>query len=152
MTVDAYGVTKFLGKLIHDTNPGMPTWITGAQKVTNEKEWICYRLLAHSPIPSRRTQSRDHYFIEIACYCRHANSAQGIKINRPWELAKVYKDLLHQKDYIIESSCLRFLEARLIYQDLSSMGNQIQNISLQSPNLNLHSVHIEIEAMVLEQK
>lgn len=145
-------IHKHMRKLVHDLNPQMPQSVVGAEYPTNVEEFVRYSSLLNHPHPSRTVDLNNRFYCEIACYAKHAIDRTDQSISRPYELADIYAKLVHQTNIMIESSCIRFLEARMIYLDLNSLGQNAAPFQQTSPKLNLHAVVIEAEAIISERK
>lgn len=138
-------------KLVKDLIPNMPQTVVGADYPKNVEEFVRYSSLLRSPRPSRLTDLEDRFYCEITCYAKHASDRADGNISRPYELGDIYSKLVHQTNICIKNSCIRFLEARMIYLDLNSLGQNAVPFAQTSPKLNLHAIVIEAEAIISER-
>lgn len=153
-TATFLGITKFMLKLVHEVDTSIPMVIIGAEYPKDADDFVKYASLAKESLPARLSDEESWYFCEITCYSKHADqrkiqNEQG-NLHRQFEFAQAYFDLVNQKDYKVETSLLRFHEARMINLDLNSLGQNASPFAQTSPKMNLNAIVIEAKAQIFK--
>lgn len=139
-------------KIIVAVDPAMPRVIRGVDFPKDKDDFIRLDLLADINRVSRAHDVNTILPFELTCYSKLALQRTDHKYKNAWALSDNYFDALHQRRYVVESSCIQFREARRIYMDLSSLGDYAKPFAQQSPKMNLECIVIEVDISISQVK
>lgn len=153
-----YQVYLYIAKLIQQcglVTPAPKLLIKGLEAPSLEgvDEWLAYEMLLADPMVARRIQHEETYHFQLTCFTVDSERRSDGKIGRHYELASIYKPLLHQQDYTIENTCIRFKECRMAFLDLRTATFTAQAIATGGvPPLQTQSAVLLIEASIITMK
>ena len=153
-----YQIYLGVGKLIQEcglVTPAPKLLIKGLETPSLEgvEEWLAYEMLLVDAMEARRVQHEETYYFQLTCFTVDSARRADGKIGRHYELASIYKPLLHQQDYTIENTCIRFKECRISFLDLRTATFTAQAIATGGvPPLQTQSAVLLIEATIITKK
>jgi hypothetical protein len=143
-----------LAKMVADILPTAPVFLKGMANpsVAGKDEWASFELLYSIPMNIRKNAQGRKIAVQISTYSAHAEHRADKKINRIYELGDIYKDVFHQQDIQIKSSCIQFKESIIKYIDLRSLSDFSKQIYQNSPPLHLMSSVIITEGIIIDKE
>ena len=116
-------------------------------------EWLSFQLLLENPHAAQRIQHNETYSFQLTCFTVDAERRADKKVGREFFLSNLYKPMLHQQDYMLENTCIRFKEARIAFLDLRTSTFTARAISTGgTPPLQTQSAVILAEACIITHK
>lgn len=108
------------------------------------EEWVSLEILNSIELPTQTpdVNSDRQILVQLTCYSLHAELRKDTSLVAPWTLANKLKPLLHRSNYVIESSCFRFHDCKMVYLDLKSSSDASKHIVENNPSFKIHSVII----------
>jgi hypothetical protein len=140
-----------LCKEIQDAYPDLIIDIKGmpAAEKKDAEQWISIDLLNSLEQASQSIAGSDKTLLfQLTCFSKHSEYREDRKFTGPWDLANLMKPYMHRAKYIIETSCLKFLDTKMIYLDLRSSGDFAKESYQNSPILQTHCVLITSRAII----
>jgi hypothetical protein len=153
-----YDIYLFVAKLIQTASvvaPAPKLLIKGLELPSLEgmDEWLAYEMLLADPHVARRVQLEETYHFQLTCFTVDATRRSDGKVGRQYELASIYRPLLHQQDYMLKNTCIRFKECKITFLDLRTATFTAQAIATGGvPPLQTQSAVLLIEATIITQK
>lgn len=153
-----YEMYMFIGQLIQQSglvDPVPKMLIKGLELPSLEgvDEWLAYEMLLADPQVARRIQHEETYHFQLTCFTVDSVRRADKKIGRQYELASIYKPLLHQRDYMLKNACIRFKECKMTFLDLRTSTFTAQAIATGgTPPLQTQSGVLLIEASIITNK
>ncbi len=155
---DIFQIYLFVGNLIKNSGLVTPTpkfLMKGLElpKLEGVEEWLSFELLLEDYTAARRVQHEEKIFFQLICFTVDAVKRSDLKLGRQYELAKIYKPLLHQRNYMIENTCIQFKECKITFLDLRTSTFTAQAIATGgTPPLQTQSAVLLIEASIITPK
>lgn len=116
-------------------------------------EWLAYEMLLADPHVARRIQHEETYHFQLTCFTVDSVRRSDGKIGRQYELASIYRPLLHQQDYMLKNTCIRFKECKISFLDLRTATFTAQAIATGGvPPLQTQSAVLLLEATIITNK
>lgn len=153
-----YEIYLYIAKLIQTASlvaPAPKLLIKGIELPTLEgcDEWLAYEMLLADPHVARRVQHEETYYFQLTCFTVDSSRRADGKVGRQYELASIYKPLLHQQDYTLKNTCIRFKECKMTFLDLRTATFTAQAIATGGvPPLQTQSAVLLIEACIITNK
>lgn len=140
-----------VGATIQEAFPSLVIDIKGipATVKKDKEEWISLDLINSLEQASQSIAGSDKTLLfQISCFSKHSEYREDKKFTAPWDLSEKLKPFLHRAKYVIESSCLKFLDTKMMYLDLRSSGDFAKESYQNSPILQTHCVLITSRAII----
>ena len=153
-----FDVYLYVGSVIQNAGliaPAPKMLIKGLEAPSLEgcDEWLAYEMLLADPMAARRIQHEETYYFQLTCFTVDSERRKDSKVGRQYELASIYKPLLHQCDYMLKNTCIRFRECKMAFLDLRTSTFTAQAISTGGvPPLQAQSAVLLIEASIITNK
>lgn len=153
-----YDIYLFVAKLIQTAGLVAPTpkmLIKGLELPSLEgmDEWLAFEMLLADPQIARRIQLEEVYSFQLTCFTVDASRRSDGKVGRQYELGSIYRALLHQQDYMLKNTCIRFRECSIAFLDLRTATFTAQAIATGGvPPLQTQSAVLRVEAYIITNK
>jgi hypothetical protein len=147
-----------IGKIIDECGvqtPKLLMQVKGARLIPTEglDEYLAFELLLQDPRVDRRITHNEQLSFQLTCYSKDMDHRSDKKFGRIYELAALYAPILHQRDHMIESACVRFKECKIAYLDLNTSTFTARSISTGgTPGLHTQSAVILVDATIIMPK
>lgn len=116
-------------------------------------EWIAFELLLQNPYAARRIQREESIHFQLTCFTVDSDRRADKKIGVQYDLANLYKPVLHQRDYMLKNTCIRFKECKMTFLDLRTSTFTAKAISTGgTPPLQTQSAVILSEACIITKR
>lgn len=116
-------------------------------------EWIAFELLLQNPLAARRIQREETIHFQQTCFTVDSDRRKDKKIAVQYELASLYQPILHQRDYMLKNTCIRFKECKMTFLDLRTSTFTAQGIATGgTPSLQTQSAVILSEASIITKR
>ncbi len=158
---NVFDIYMFVGSLIraHDA-PALPEkprklLMKGLEIPTlaGVDEWLSFEMLLSDTHAARRVQHEETLYFQLVCFTVDAVKREDKILGRQYQLANIYKPLLHQRDYMLENTCIRFKECKMTFLDLRTSTFTAQAIATGgTPPLQTQSAVLLIEASIITPK
>ncbi len=117
------------------------------------EEWLAFELLNVEPKVCRRSEVIDCYSFQLTCYSLESAQRTDRKFHRHYELASAYRSFMHQRDYALQNTCIRFKECKMTLLDLRSTTSAAKPIAAPgTPLLHVQAAVLLCDAMIIKPK
>ncbi len=154
-----YEIYLFIGKIIDECgvlDPKLILQIKGMEPIPIDTidDYLAYELLLQDPRIDRRVTHNEQLSFQLTCFAKDRSQRQDKKkIARIYELAALYAPVLHQRDYVLKSACIRFKECKIAFLDLNTSTFTARSISTGgTPGLHTQSAVILVDASIILPK
>lgn len=116
------------------------------------EEWADWKLLSARDMPTRTYIDKRVLILQLMLYSLHAHLRIDTKGAREYELAAIYKPYLNKVRYNVNSTCIVVKETKIDYLDLRALGDFAAPAKQRSPETDISSAVIIVEAEINENK
>ncbi len=155
---DVLEIYMFVASLVKNSglvDPVPQLILKGLELPSIEKadEWLAFEMLLSDTHAARVIQHEETLYFQLTCFTRDAVLRADKLLGRQYALAKIYKPLLHQRDYMLKNTCIRFKECKMTFLDLRTSTFTAQAIATGgTPPLQTQSAVLLIEACIITKK
>lgn len=151
-------INAFMVDLVKDNAPAdIKLIIAGVDMPNLEKArtWLKYDFLGSFPLPSRRDAIVRELRFQITAYSRATFTSKDNEAvyDEYMKLIEVYNELLNQRSYCVNNSCIEFQECMITYLDLRTSTFTAKAISTGgNPSLATQAAVLLVNAYQITHK
>lgn len=116
------------------------------------EEWADFKLLSARGIPTRTYIEHRVMILQFMAYSLHSHLRKDHKFAREYELAEIFKPYLNARRYNVNSTCIVVKEIKIDYLDLRALGDFAAPAKQRSPETDINSAVMIVEAEIYENK